>query len=160
MKKLITLLTLALSFSFADAEKYPSLKVKDYKNVRVIIEDIRKSNTGLTKQDIQNKVKLTLLKNGFKTINNVGTDFIYINVNLINLNDRVNDVYSISIDYRKYSSNHFNTFADRNKVGEIFIPFQGIYSTAGINYQKSDILDQLQSRLELFLIDYMESNTE
>ena len=58
MKKLITLLTLALSFSFADARKYPALKVKDYKNINLVIEEIGKSNTGLTKEEITTEVKL------------------------------------------------------------------------------------------------------
>ena len=58
MKKLIILLTLALSFSFADAKKYSSLKVKDYKNINLVIEEIGKSNTGLTKEEITTEVKL------------------------------------------------------------------------------------------------------
>ena len=59
MKKLIILLTLALSFSFVNAEKYPALKVKDYKNVKVVVERMdTDSNTGITAKDIENKIKL------------------------------------------------------------------------------------------------------
>jgi hypothetical protein len=58
MKKLIILLTLALSFSFADAKKYSSLKAKDYKNIVGLVEGISKSNTGLTKEEITTEVKL------------------------------------------------------------------------------------------------------
>ena len=97
MKKLIILLTLALSFSLADAKKYTSLKVKDYKNVEVLIEDIAKSNSGITKKDIQNKVKLILLRNGFKTSSKAGKDFIYVYVNIFPLNNTRSDIFQIDI---------------------------------------------------------------
>ena len=66
MKKLITLLTLALSFSFADAKSWRGLKVKDHKNLNVILYELNRGNIGLTEEDIAKEVKLLFLQNGIK----------------------------------------------------------------------------------------------
>ena len=158
MKKLIILLTLVLSFSFANAEKHSGLKAKDYKNVKVIIEDISKSNTGLTNKDVENKVKLTLLKNGFKISNEIGKDFIYVQVYVMAMKDGTNDIYTIDVNYMKFSDNHFDSYKEKESAGSIFKPQQGIYSVFAITYEKSAITDNISSRLESFLVDYIESN--
>ena len=160
MKKLIILLTLALSFSYADAKKYTSLKAKDYKNVRVSIEDIDKSHTGLTKKDIVNKVKLTLLKNGFYISDEKGKDIIHVNVWVMAIINRPNDAYVIRIRYLKFSSNHFENYSERKSAGVIFTPDQGEYSRFAITENKSKITDDLSDTLEEFLVDYIESNIE
>ena len=161
MKKLIISLTLALSFSFVNAEKYPALKVKDYKNVKVVVERMdTDSNTGITAKDIENKIKLTLLRNGFKLSEQKGKDYIYINLNLMPVNDKVNDVYKISILYEKLSFNHFDTVAEQDAAGLIFTPDQGVYESIGIANKKSTITSRVNDHLEKFLVDYMESNIE
>ena len=160
MKKLIILLTLALSFSFVNAEKYPSLKAKDYKNVRVSIEGIDKSHTGLTNKDIVNKVKLTLLKNGFKISDEKGKDLIHVNVWVMAINNRPNDAYVIKIRYLKFSSNHFDHYSEMKSAGVLFTPDQGEYSRFAITQNKSEITDDLSDTLEEFLVDYIESNIE
>ena len=160
MKKLIILLTLALSFSFADAKVYTSLKAKDYKNVQVIVEEIPKSNSGITKKDIQNKVKLILLRNGFKTSNEIGKDFIYIYVNVMPLNNARSDAFSLDISYIKFADNHFDSTLEKNSSGSMFKPDQGNYGTIGFTNESSLILTGISKYFEKFLVDYMESNIE
>ena len=159
MKKLIILLTLALSFSFANAKVYPSLKVKDYKSLKIIIENIGKSNSGITEKEITTEVKLILLQNGIKS-ERKSWDYLYINVNVLPYTDGINDIFYIDIEYRKYASEHKDKIIDSNLTGELFAPDQGIYKTLGIAGNKKFIIETINEKLKLFILDYMESNIE
>jgi hypothetical protein len=158
MKKLIILLTLALSFSFVNAEKYQGLKVKYYKNIQFLVEDLVKSNSEIKVADIETELKLTLFKYGIKGNEEKGeSDYLYIDLDLMPLRGRTEDAYFITISYCKYASNHK---VDVKETGFLFTPYQGQYQTIGIAQNKNDIIDGLETALKKFIVDYIESNTE
>ena len=130
------------------------------------IDEINKFITTFTStiktqfEDIENKVKLTLLRNGFKISNGVhGKDFLHIWVQ-VNPLKKPSDIVVLDISYMKFSANHFDSIAEKDSAGVIFKPLQGYYSTQGLVPNKSHITDSLNRLLEKFLVDYMESNIE
>ena len=166
MKKLIILLTLALSISFADAAKYPALKVKDYKNLNIVIDSLPKSNCGLTIKDIETEIKLLFIQNGIKP--KIGTgNHLYIAIGILELEKSDGDVFDVKIEYIRSGAEH--PFLDdpisfQDKIlphtGWKWKPQQGDYNSLGISHRKSFILDALKSNLKKFLVDYIESNIE
>jgi hypothetical protein len=150
-KILLTLVLLIPSLCFG--KEFVGLKDKNYKYLRLIVKDIGKSNTGITKDAIQTELQLLVLNNGIKPSKKGKDSFLWVNVNIIPLDDKKHDVFSIQVEYVKYPLDGF-----KQHTGYSYTPEQGDYSQFGITGEKREIISYLQIELKKFLVDYLESN--
>jgi len=154
--KIFTLLALVLSLGVSNGfgKVYPGLKVLgDFRQIQLLVEDIS-PNKLVTHKEIVNTAKLRLFSNNIKTLE-FGPEYIYLNVNLLPLNDGVNFVYNIKLALTKSSSTYG---VSKTVAGVVFEPNQGEYGYVGICHDKSNLLDAIKSRIDMFLVDYLESN--
>ena len=172
MKKLIILLTLALSFSFADAKNYTPLKDKDYKNLPVAVVVQGKANTKLVKDEVTSSVKLLLLRNGIKPLspkNIVNGGFLVVYVTIAPFKDDNYDVFSIQTLYivgiQECADRLGIDRADveqRLKLAKVLsdtpTPAQGDYNSLGYANTKRLIIEEVEKTLKKFIVDYLESN--
>ena len=155
------ILTYLLCFSistFASARIYPSLKVLgDHKVVPVLIEPPPGNNLKLSYSDIERSVKLKLLGSGLK-VSPTWKDIKHLLVISITPLDKGDgSMLSINVQLRKFSK-EYNV--DQSVAGVAFEPEQGSYDIIGYSYKKSSALTWLNEKVEEFLIDYLESNTD
>lgn len=163
MKKLITFITLALSLSFVNAKVYPGLKVKDHKNLSLVIEGGIRTNTGITYEEIKSTIQLLLPTFGIKEDKRPGQDHLHIQLAIADVStskDRKSDIIHIKLTYRKRTYRHFGRVEDQLNLGAIFVPEQGNYYDFGVVSSKSEILNGLGVVLKRFMDDYIESNIE
>jgi hypothetical protein len=155
------ILTYLLCFSistFASARIYPSLKVLgDYKVVPVLIEPPPRNNLKLSYSDIERSVKLKLLGSGLKVSPTwKGIKHLLV-ISITPLDQGDGSMLSIDVNLQKFSK-EYNV--DQSVAGTAFTPEQGTYSCVGYTENKSSALTWLNEKLEEFLIDYLESNTD
>jgi hypothetical protein len=155
MKAILTCLILALFASSVFAKKYRGLKVKgDYKVLTVLVEGFPKNDAGLTKEDVIRAVKLRLLANGIKTPDYLGPHYLYVQVSVL----ADGNAFSIDVSLVKYSLAYG---VDVNVAGSYFSPEKGSYSGVGTAAKsKQYILGALNSHIDRFLLDYLESNID
>jgi hypothetical protein len=153
MKKLILPLLILLLPSFVCAKEYIGLKTLDFKNLDIIFESIKFSNTGLKKDDIIREIKLICLRNGINIVEGKG-NFLYINVIVLAGSDKKTDIYDINISYTKYTDDIDLII----ETGKFYVPHQGTYGGLGLTNRKQDIIDAVNASFKNFLIDYLESN--
>ena len=154
--KIFTLfaLVLCLGISTGFGKVYPGLKVLgDFRKLHLVVEDIN-SNKFVTHDEIVNTAKLRLFANNIKT-QEFGSEYLYLNVNLVPLIDGVNFVYNVHLAFTKSSSTYG---VSKTVAGVVFKPQQGQYSYVGVTRDKSDLLDAIITRIDKFLVDYIESN--
>lgn len=156
--KIFTLFALVLSLGISNGfgKVYPGLKVKgDFRKLDLVVETIR-PNKFVTDQDITNTVKLRLFSNNIK-IQDYGSEYLYVNVNILDLEDGVNFIFNIKINLDKRSLNYG---VSPLFVGTTFVPHQGTYAMLGVNFSKDALLSSIQGQIDKFLVDYIESNME
>jgi len=155
------ILTYLLCFSistFASARIYPGLKVLgNHKEIPVLIEPPGENNLNLSFYDIERSVKLKLLGNGIKVRNNWNGIKHILVVAITPLDKGDGSMLSIDVQLRKFSK-EYNV--DQSVAGVAFEPEQGSYDIIGYSYKKSSALTWLNEKVEEFLIDYLESNTD
>jgi hypothetical protein len=159
----IVLLTILLTVfsSFAWAKKYEGLKVLgDYKTLKVVVESITKNSAGLTTEDARRTVKLRLLANGIKTTEDaLSTHYLYVQVSILPITVGGRNVgYGLFLEFQlvKFSDDYK---VPHKAVGVSFTPQQGPYSGIMIT-QKQNIQRDINHYLEMFLLDYLESNVK
>jgi len=157
MKHLSILITLLVISSLALSGKvYPGLKVKgDYKNLNIIIEDIPENAANLTEEKVVRAVKLRLFRNGIKTtVDDYQPHYLYVNVNISNKGT----FYGFDIQLWKYA---FQYGLDDSITGFSFMPNQGGYGSVGLAGQNYNfVIQHLEESLDVFILDYLESNME
>lgn len=155
------ILTYLLCFSistFASARIYPGLKVLgNHKEIPVLIEPPGENNLNLSYSDIERSVKLKLLGNGIKVRDNWNGIKHILVVAITPLDKGDGSMLSINVQLRKFSK-EYNV--DQSVAGVAFEPEQGSYDIIGYSYKKSSALTWLNEKVEEFLIDYLESNTD
>ena len=155
MKAILTFLTLALFASPLLAKKIPGLKVMgNYKELWVVVEKVDNNTLGLTEEDVNRAVKLRLLANGIKDTKANINHFLHVVVDVMEDGSAFKIDMSLVKFARSYGVNPLIT-------GDVFEPNQRSYGTFGTSgRRKQFILDSLNSRLDAFLLDYLESNIE
>ena len=155
MKAILTFLTLALFASPLLAKKYPGLKVKgNYKELRVVVENVPNNTLGLAEEDVERAVKLRLLANGIKGTKTISVHYLYVDVAVLT----GPNAFKIDIFLQKFSDAYG---VDEKVAGAYFLPEQGYYGTLGTaGRSKQYILEALNEKLDKFLLDYLESNIE
>jgi len=81
-------LVLFLSFflsSFCWAEKFKSLKFKDYKNVQVVVEAINPNSVGITEDKVLVATKLRLMRNGLKVVPRTQGRYLYVTISVMDV---------------------------------------------------------------------------
>lgn len=147
-------LILCLGISNVFGEVHPGLKVKgDFRGMQLVVEDIG-PNKLLTREDIVNTVKLRLFSNNIKT-KEVGSEFLYVKVKVMELDDGVNYVFDVGIELIKRS---YAYEVSKSVAGITFTPRQGAYGALGICYTKDRLLSSVKGSIDRFLVDYLESN--
>ena len=157
MKQLSILITLLVITSLAlGGEVYEGLKVKgNYKELRILVESIQDNEAGLTKESVLRKTKLKLLANGIKPTENRSTPhYLYVNINVM----EDGTVYRIDVELKKYAVSYG---VDASITGPVFKPYQGPYGSIGSSGRDDTfITNHLEAILDMFLLDYLESNME
>lgn len=149
-------LVLSLGISIGSGKVYQGLKVKgDFRKVQLLVEDVN-PNGIVTKQDIENTVKLKLFSNNIKTIP-IGSENLYLQVIILPMDNGVNFVYSTLLELKKWS---FDYGVSESVAGPLFAPHQGIYFQTGICRSKDKFLSNIKEIVDRFLVDYIESNME
>ena len=143
--------------TFASARIYPGLKVLgNHKEIPVLIEPPGENNLNLSYSDIERSVKLKLLGNGIKVSNNWNGIKHILVVAITPLDKGDGSMLSIDVQLRKFSKEYK---VDQSVAGVAFAPEQGSYNIVGYTNDKSNALTWLNEKVEEFLIDYLESNT-
>ena len=158
MKNKILLSLVLLIPSLCFGKKFIALKDNDFRNLRIMIEDIKQNHSGITKQDIVTEIKLLCLQNGIKAaFDSNKPNFLYVNLNIMKLNGSKEDVYRLDIEYTKFWHKNLEMLRE---TGDMFVPQQGNYGTLAIGYKKDHMLDHIRRGMKIFLVDYLESNIE
>jgi hypothetical protein len=156
--KIFTLfaLILCLGISNGFGKVYPGLKVLgDFRKIQLLVEDVT-PNKLVTYKEIVNTAKLKLFANNIKA-NAFDSEYVYLNVNVMPLDDGVNFVFYVGLALKKSSSTYG---VSKTVAGVVFKPNQGQYGYVGICSDKSSLLDAIKLRIDKFLVDYIESNME
>ena len=163
LRSIFLIVLLNLICASVHAEKYEGLKVLgNYKELPYLIEYVRDNNIGLTRGDVESLVKLRLLSAGIKPIKLTGDynekHYLYVVVNC----SKSGNAYSNFVHLEKYSIQYG---VPSKYVGISFTPSQGAYSifgTAGgtADGKKNYILGGASEIIDIFLLDYLESNLE
>ena len=135
---------------------YPGLKVKgNYKNLHILVESINENAANLTKEQVERAVKLRLLRNGIKTLEDRNAPhYLYININI----SKKGTFYGFEFVLWKYALDYG---VDQSITGISFMPRQGPYASVGLAGQNSTaFIGHLETVLDAFILDYLESNME
>jgi hypothetical protein len=160
VKTLIAIAAIGVG-SQAFGKAWPGLEVGfTFREVKVVVEDPGEDakKIGLTKEDIERTVKLKLLTRGFKVLPKLpegekspAGGYIYVQLNV------VAEAAGCDVSLRKYA-HHFGIPSNRG-TGLYFAPRQGVYASAGTHGgNKKFILDYMEGVLDIFILDYLESN--
>jgi len=155
MKQLSILITLLISLGFSSAcwgKFHKSLKVPNYKNIQVLVEDLYDNSVGITRGKVETAVKLKLLRNGIK-VTPLSNPYIYVVVNVVDVKvgGKTKGVaYNISLglcemDFEK---------------GDWYMPSQSSVGGIGLATSFEVFRTDLDNYLDQFILDYLESNME
>ena len=141
--------------SQASAEIKPGLEVGfTFREVMVVVEDPGEEGKkiGLTKEDVERTVKLKLLSRGLRQVEKSPSgSYLYVRVSV------ASNAFHLLSRLRKFSL-HYGIPLDRG-TGSTFIPGKQGYAVVGTHDgSKKFILDALEVTLDLFILDYLESN--
>jgi len=155
--RVLLVVAIGLNFTFsAQAKEWEGLVVRgDYKKLNVACQ-VGENQWGITETDIERAVKLRLLGNGIKMLplpDDVSLWMHYLKVHL----DSVGDVYTMNLRLLKLNEVYAD---DAFFLGPLIIPTQGPYGSFGKTPNKADIINSLNSCIDDFLLDYLESNIE
>ena len=155
--RVLIVVAIGLNFTFvAQAEEWEGLVVRgDYKKLNVACQ-VGENQWGITKTDIERAVKLRLLGNGVKMLplsDDASAWTHWLKVNF----QAVGDVYTYSLELNKVSKVYAN---NAFFLGPVITPWQGTYGSFGKTPNKADIINSLNSTIDDFLLDYLESNIE
>ena len=155
--RVLLVVAISLNLGFVgQAEKYEGLIViGDYKNLNVVC-DVLENQWGITQTDVERAVKLRLLSNGIKMLPLPDDATLWKHWLSVDF-QAVKDVYNIRLKLCKVSPVYA---AGKPLLGPLITPWQGIYGGFGKTPDKSDIMDSLNSNIDDFLLDYLESNIE
>lgn len=157
MKSYLSIFALFIASSILlNGEAYPGLKViGNHKELcfSIIFQD---GGTDLTKDSFERAIKLRLIKNGIKPLKPNSTAKHFLLVKLQQLES--DGIFRIGVTLSKIS--------ERNGVspeiaGFSFTPSQGPYSFIGKSRQNGVyIIESLEEALDMFILNYLESNIE
>ena len=141
--------------SQAFGEIKPGLEVGfTFREVMVVVEDPgdEGEKIGLTKEDVERTVKLKLLSRGLRQVEKSPSgSYLYVRVSV------ASNAFHLLSRLRKFSL-HYGIPLDRGP-GSPFIPGKQGYAVVGTHDgSKKFILDALEVTLDLFILDYLESN--
>jgi hypothetical protein len=155
MKQLSILITLLISLGFSSAclgKVYNSLKVPNYKNIQLLVEQIPKNSFGLTREKVITITKLHLLRNGIKSAERTNPHLAIdiIAMDILVEGNIVGQTYHIKINLAMIDVEDVAIYEDvLSSKGALFI---------GNTYE--DFERDLKNLLDQFLVDYLESNME
>ena len=155
MKQLSILITLLISLGLSSTcwgKVFKSLKVPNYKNIQVLVEDVHENSVGITSENIETAAKLKLLRNGVK-LTPLSNPYIYVSINVVDvtLGARVLGVaYNIIIGLSKYDI----------EKGYTYTPLDSSISAIGLSTNLEDFRAYLDNCLDKFILNYLESNME
>jgi hypothetical protein len=155
MKQLSILITLLIGLGFSSVcsgKVYESLKVPNYKKIQVIIENVSENSVGITSGNIETAVKLKLLRNGIK-ITPKSNPYIYVAVNVMDLElgTRVVGVaYNVTIGLIKFDF----------EKGYSYLPWDSSMGVIGSSPSLGDFRTKFDNYLDIFILNYLESNME
>lgn len=156
-RKLVSFLMLALFFlplEEMDARKFFGLKVHgDFRNLEPIVLDIPLNRSGVTKEDVLNRVRQTLWESGIKP-DRPRYNSHFLEVDLIIHSKGTN--FSVEVSLKKMAQAYGY---DPRKVGRVIELPQGKYGVFGNAHRdKGYVLDAVEEVLEEFITDYKDSN--
>ena len=153
--RVLIVVAIGLNFTFvAQAKQYEGLIVRgDYKKLNVACQVIE-NQWGITKTDIERAVKLRLLGNGVKMLPLPDDTSLWTHYLKVNL-DSVGDVYTMNLRLLKLNEVYAD---DAFFLGPLITPTQGSYGSFGKTPSKVSIMNSLNSTIDDFLLDYIESN--
>ena len=151
MKFITTLLALLFCSSALMGKKFPSLKVPNYKEVEIVVEEIQPNYLGITREDIILATKLRFLRNGLKVVDLKSGSNLWIQVTALNIKVGGRNVgcainVSIKFQFRYY--------------GRMLI--DGLSSKEGLSIvtSKKMFINNYEDDLDKFILNYLESNIE
>ena len=141
-------------------ERHKGLKVRgDYSNLRVVVEEIKTNDLGLTKQLVETTLKRCFSEHGVTPIfayNKEETPH-HLKVRLILQKYEMADIYGFSLNIKLEKLALFYDL-EEDIVGEYFIPSQGDTFAVGHINQRWLVLEIVEMVAGKFLIDYLDSN--
>ena len=159
----LSLIALALLFSFpASSFAFDNYKVLgNYKELSCGVEKIDENSVGVTEKDLERTLKLRLLKNGIKPITDYDYDdkhYMYLNVNIIDVIGGF--AAKVVIELNKYSDDYVSP---DHGASDHHIPYEfvsGGFGSMISGATKSDLLENVESCLDDFILAYLEANME
>ena len=153
----VTCLLLALCFlplGEVDARQFFGLKVHgDFRTLEPIVSDIPSNRSGVTKEDVLNRVRQKLWESGIRP-DRPRYNSHYLEVDLIIHSKGTN--FSVDVSLKKMAQAYGY---DPRKVGTVIELPQGKYGVFGNAHRdKGYVLDAVEEVLEEFIADYKESN--
>lgn len=133
-------------------KKFPGLKVPNYKEVELVVEEIQPNYLGITRKDIILATKLRFLRNGLKVVDSKSGSNLWIQVTALNIKvagRNVGCAINVSLQFQfRYNG---RTLIDglSGKEGLQLV----ISKEEFMNNDYAHYLDQ-------FILDYLESNME
>jgi hypothetical protein len=133
---------------------YPTLKVDNFKEVRINVQFTNKNNIGLSKEEVIVATKLRFLQNGLKVTDEISRlENLWIKISMLDIIVGERDV-----GCALYLDLSFQIFADDLK-SFVADPFAGQASQMIIT-SKKDFFNAYNIYLDRFILDYLESNME
>ena len=156
-RKLVFFLMLALCFlpiKEMEARQYFGLKVHgDFRTLEPIVSDIPLNRSGVTKEDVLNRVRQKLWESGIKP-DRPRYNSHFLEVDLIIHSKGTN--FSVEVSLKKMAQAYGY---DPRKVGRVIELPQGKYRVFGNAHRdKGYVLDAVEEVLEEFITDYKDSN--
>ena len=151
MKFITTLLALLFCSSALMGEKIQSLKVPNYKEVKLLVEEIDPNELGITSEDIILATKLRFLRNGLKVVNIKRDSNLWVQVTALNIKVGGRNVgcavnLSLSFQFTHYQ---------RKLIDGLSVQAGLIIATT-----KESFMDFYNRKLDQFILNYLESNME
>jgi hypothetical protein len=154
MKQLSILITLLISLGLSSTcwgEVYNSLKVPNHKNIRLIVQDVEENFIGVTTEKIELATKLGLLRNGIKTGNTSSPYFLYVGVEIIDIEIG---------GFKKGSTFHIKINLEKIEDGGAYANTLTMTGGLFLGTEYKDFEQRLNFALKGFLLNYLESNME
>ena len=159
--KHLPLIALALLLSFpASSFAYDNYKVLgNYKELRVIVEEVRENSVGVTEEDLERTLKLRLMRNGIKPItDSASKHYLYFRLTILDVIGGF--AASVDINLRKLSGFYLSP-AHGVSFDHIPSTFQsGGLSSVITGSEKSQVLGIVEKYIDKFILAYLEANME
>lgn len=143
---------LSLFASVGLAEKYTTMKMPDYKNVSIYVESVRENFLGITKERLETKVKLRLLRNGLRESKaNSLIGYMYIEViplDVVIAEKTYGCAVTIHFAFHRYQGSMTITEPLSNK------------GTVLLRTNYNDFESVFNEKFDEFILNYLESNIE